>query len=638
MRHTNPKIKLFLLVVLFGCCIGACFAGTTSAEAYSNRKQVKTALKKTQKKMKKEKAAYCSAKKKKNYYKKKSRAYYKGAKPIFMAPIACRNPLVVYQAGTYYRISNSGSHGIWFGKYLGFIRLSGGYTNINGYYCRNATAVISPYEKKETRATLSYKKHLKKYNKLAKQKNKLKKALTFKIPAKNFSLYVGNSKNVKPKNTYYNKINLTSSNSAVAQINGTTIRGVSAGSATITATHSISGKKTSFKIEVRNKKTIELNYSSYYLEMGKKIELEGKDWDPDREDRDYEVYTWSSSNSSVAKVSSTGKVTAVGYGSAVITVSSDKEMGRCYITVIQSVKRRLDFEASSLTYTQDDVGTQKTIRFTSNIPDLQWYTKAYGGDSDVDTIEIIHIDKVDYHPDSDPRNMVSGSITITIKNCGKSCLEGSSYDYDVQSEMDIIVSGLFMSDSIFPSWSTDEKSAFYGYGNVGELISVSGFDSSILSCEIKQEDNQRIAINTKKAGKTTVTVYTSTGYSRTFPITVYGINLYDQEGNLVEQGGGNLVKEYESSLDSYTEEELTDYVCIESVLPESTQLEIVSTNKDVIKLGKYVDGKQYFSVNGFGNASINAFIKKNGNYWIEERGLVNIHIKQAVQESGTDTN
>lgn len=636
MKNRNQKIKRLVLFILLGCFIGICSIGATKADAYTTRKQVKNELKTTEKKMKKVKAAYQSEKKEMKKYKQKSKAYYKGTKPILMASIVCRNPLVIYQAGTYYRITNSASSQIWFGRYLGHIRLTDGYSNINGYYCKNATAVISPYTKKETRATVAYKNHLKKYRQLAKKRAKLKKSLSFSVPAKTVWIYVGESKKVNPKNTYYNKIKLTSSNPAVARIDGTTIHGISAGSATITATYSISGKKTTFKAEIRNKKAFELNYSSYYLEIGKKVTLEGKDWDPDREDRDYEIFTWFSSNESVAKVSSTGKVTAVGYGTAVITVSSDKEIGTCNIIVGEAVEPKINFDESEFNYTQEDIGTQKTLHFTSNIPDLEIYENG----------NIIRIDNIDYQPNIDPHNMVPGSIKITILKSGDEKLYYKSDRNNLNSSKEINISELCIdySDTSISCWlggtdrwSDDPDSCLYKsfkkYGNPGTPTSASGFDSSILDCTISE--NGSLCLTLHKAGKTSVTIQTSTGYSRTFPITVYGVNYYDSEGNFISEGS-TITKEYEKSLDSYTEEELKGDIGIECFLPESDESEemdfiISSTDNGVIELGEYIDGKQYFSVKGEGTVKI--YARYDSNY-LE---YIYIHINQSAPEPDSET-
>ena len=607
MKKETKKIKFFALLFLIGCCVGICSVGVTKVDAYSTRNQIKTALNKTKKKMKKVKASYQSEKKKMKEYKKKSRAYYKGAKPILMASIVLRDPLVIYQAGTYYRITNSASSQIWFGKYLGHIRMSSGYSNINGYYCRNATAVISPYSKKQTQATLAYKRHLKEYKKLAKKKKQLDTTLNFTISKDDIDLYVGNTKELKPKKTYYNKIKIMSSNPAVLRVEGTKIRALSAGQATIKATYSISNKKTAITVRVLDKEKLELNYSSYYLEEGKTLELKGK---KGRTYGDYDGYSWTSSNPSIAKVSRRGKVTAVSYGTAVISVTDGCELGTCIIIVGEAVVPQTIFDASEFNFTQEDIGTQKTIGFTSNLQELEFHV-AEGRNS------CIHIDRVDYVPTSDPHNMVSGSITFTILESGKDYIwyeygYNGKKDLQGESKAQIYVSELKIYDA--SCWLSKERNYknVSDYGNPGELTSATGYDSSILSCEVGSYHS--LYVTTYKAGKTNITLQTSTGYSRTFPFTVYGVNYYDSQGKFMEKGE-SIVKEYDKSLDSCTEEERTDYINVESFLPEPEEessediklkLYCESYNSGVLELGEYVDGKQYFHVKGKGIAKIYA--------------------------------
>ena len=626
MKSTKQKMKCFVLFIVLGCCIGACSFGATQAEAYTNRKQVKTELKKTKKKMKKLKAAYTSEKKKAKFYKKKSRAYYKGAKPIVLGTIVWRDPLVIYQAGTYYRITNPGSASIWFGKYIGHITLSSGYSVVNGRSCRNATAVKSPYSQKEVKAEVAYKRHRKQYNKLAKKKKELERSLAFALSSNEVSEYVGNVRELKPKNTYYNKIKLTSSNPAVVKVNGTQIQCISEGTARITASYSISEKKTNFNVVVCNKNTFKLNFSSYYLPLGEKVTLQGKNWDPDE---DYDNYKWYSSNTSVAKVSYSGKVTAVGEGTAVITAYSKSYVGRCTVLVgKETVDAKFELNQSELNFSQDEVGQQKTIHFSTNIPDL----KLKGDD------KIIRVEHYEYQPDIDARKMVTGSVTITLLGIGDGKIKYESRRFWADTSVKVSVSELcadWYKGLEFSCWLDEDSKgelckSFAKYGDPGTPISASGFDSSIVDCSLEEDGD--LCLTPHKAGKTNVTIQTSTGYTRTFSIMVYGVNIYDEEGNLIEDDG-TITK-------GYTEDERKEFITVESFLPESVasqaeRFKIYSQDYNgVIELGEYVDGKQYYIVKNKGKADIT--VRCNNEYSNEYRynyeKTVNIEIKETISD------
>ena len=96
---------------------------------------------------------------------------------------------------------------------------------------------------------------------------------------------------------------------------------------------------------------------------------------------------------------------------------------------------------------------------------------------------------------------------------------------------------------------------------------------------------------------------------------VFGVNIYDEEGNLIEDEG-TITKEY-------TEEERKEFITVESFLPESVasqaeKIKIYSEDyEEVIDLGEYVDGKQYYIVKNKGKADI--IVRCNNEYSNEYR-------------------
>ena len=111
-------------------------------------------------------------------------------------------------------------------------------------------------------------------------------------------------------------ISWSSSNSSVATVNGGTIRGVSNGSATITASFSAGGKNytATCRVTVADSGVTlsRTSISSMYVGQSETISASTSPQG--------QTVTWRSSNTSVATVSN-GRVTAVGEGSATITAS-----------------------------------------------------------------------------------------------------------------------------------------------------------------------------------------------------------------------------------------------------------------------------------------------------------------------------
>lgn len=113
---------------------------------------------------------------------------------------------------------------------------------------------------------------------------------------------------------------------------------------------------------------------------------------------------------------------------------------------------------------------------------------------------------------------------------------------------------------------------------------------------------------------------------------VYGVNIYDEEGNLIEDDG-TITK-------GYTEDERKEFITVESFLPESVasqaeRFKIYSQDyKGVIELGEYVDGKQYYIVKNKGNANIivRCELSYSKDYRYDYEKTVNIEIKETISD------
>ena len=140
---------------------------------------------------------------------------------------------------------------------------------------------------------------------------------------------------VAPSNATNKSVTWTSSNEAVATVGGGNVIGVSKGTATITAKTS-NGKTATCKVTVTENTSIikptgiTLDKSSLELMSGETGQLTATVKPADATNK---IVTWSSDNTAVATVGS-GKVTAVGEGTATITASTFNGFSAsCTVTV-----------------------------------------------------------------------------------------------------------------------------------------------------------------------------------------------------------------------------------------------------------------------------------------------------------------
>lgn len=139
---------------------------------------------------------------------------------------------------------------------------------------------------------------------------------------------------VSPSNATNPNVTWSSSNKKVATVaqNGV-VTGVAAGTAKITATTEDGSYTASVTITVdaQTLAGISLSPTSASLKIGKTVQLTVS-YTPSNTTSSKTV-TWSSSNTKVAKVSSSGVVTAIGYGTATITATVGSCTATCSVTV-----------------------------------------------------------------------------------------------------------------------------------------------------------------------------------------------------------------------------------------------------------------------------------------------------------------
>lgn len=138
---------------------------------------------------------------------------------------------------------------------------------------------------------------------------------------------------ITPSNVTDNTVKWSSGDESVAKVSSEGIvTAISEGSTQITAT--AGGKKATCTITVKKAQVlvtaVTLDKTSLDMEVGDMITLKATITPSDATDK---IVTWSSSNLSVARVSSEGIVTAISEGSALITATAGGKKASCTITV-----------------------------------------------------------------------------------------------------------------------------------------------------------------------------------------------------------------------------------------------------------------------------------------------------------------
>ena len=156
---------------------------------------------------------------------------------------------------------------------------------------------------------------------------------------------------VKPSSASNKDVTWTSSNKSIATVSSKgVVKGKKAGTVTITVTTKDGSFKDTCKVTVSKYvkvKDVDLNVSSKKLNVGEKYTLKATVSPSNASNKSV---TWKSSDTSVAKVSSSGKITAVGKGTATITCTtkSGSVKAKCKVTVKTVKVKSLALSESSL--------------------------------------------------------------------------------------------------------------------------------------------------------------------------------------------------------------------------------------------------------------------------------------------------
>ena len=126
----------------------------------------------------------------------------------------------------------------------------------------------------------------------------------------------------------------SSNNTAVATVNGSgLVRGVTAGSATITATSEGQSGTSAVTVTPVPVASVTVTPSPASVTVGLTVQLTATPKDANGNPLSGRVVTWSSNNTAVATVNGSGLVTGVAAGSATITATSEGKSGTSAVTV-----------------------------------------------------------------------------------------------------------------------------------------------------------------------------------------------------------------------------------------------------------------------------------------------------------------
>lgn len=194
------------------------------------------------------------------------------------------------------------------------------------------------------------------------------------------SMYVGNTLQltavVSPDDAKDKSVTWTSSNTSAATVSsGGLVTAKSVGTATITAkTSNGLTAKCSITVTKKNESnstveatSVELSSTTLSLDVGEQGQLSATVYPSNAADKSV---TWTSSNTSVATVSSNGLVTAKGAGTANVTVkTSNGKTAACKVTVTEIAPSKVTLNTTSLTLDKGSTGQLTATVAPSNAAD-----------------------------------------------------------------------------------------------------------------------------------------------------------------------------------------------------------------------------------------------------------------------------
>lgn len=563
--------KTLWILLCFVCALGIGFhTNGANGKAYTSSRQIKKELKSLGKQIAKSKKEVAKAKKEYTRYRNKQKNSATGI-PVFCGQIVNSDPCVVRANGTYYYISNPGAGAIWLGTFTSNIQKTGGTRYINGYTAVCARAISDPYEKESIAAKKTYQKKAKQLIKYQNKQKKLKKALTFRVSGKDCRLYLGwkdTATSLAPAEKYYNKITWKSSNPSIASVTSQGfVKGKKVGDVVITAKTNISKKTKKFKVYVRNRPTLDLDIEDTVIEKGDTKTIKICD---DKLPSNCET-NWYSSDESICSITyygdRKGKIKGKKEGTAWITVTRGQYLSRFMVTIIPTYYPTASFNSKEIGYTNADIGTQKTIGFTSNISDIQVVSSKP---------DLIRIDSVTFPQIGRQSQCVEGTVTYTIldnearydNNSVK--LSFSSQTYNEYSRVGDVKECAVRYYHFYGSWleEKDIRSLEFvldGYGQSSEdslvktiCLPKTDYDS-VTSVTVegdcckaeKDDDGYHLECTAVKPGTAIVKVTYANGIQLTLPVVVKEIAVFDATNHVRLDPENDIFVQYGDAAKKY---------------------------------------------------------------------------------------
>ena len=161
----------------------------------------------------------------------------------------------------------------------------------------------------------------------------------------------------------------STSNAGVAQISSTgEVKGIAAGTATITATSDVEAGQMLITVISPPVATVSLSPAETVVKVGDSILLEASLEDDRRGVLADREVAWSSDAPDVAPVDSSGVVTGVRPGSAVVSAASEGQVGRALVNVVPRPVASVTVSPESLAVIEGE-GTQLTVRLVDDLGD-----------------------------------------------------------------------------------------------------------------------------------------------------------------------------------------------------------------------------------------------------------------------------
>ncbi len=209
-----------------------------------------------------------------------------------------------------------------------------------------------------------------------------KRVNSVKLNKESTWIYKGNTTQLKatvlPEKAEDKSVKWYSSDPDVATVSQTgLVKGVSDGTVTITCMSNDGGIIDTCEVKVLIKvDSVKLNKTAVSIYTTKTLQLKATVSPSDAYNK---KVTWSSSNTKVATVSSTGKVTAVGSGTAVITckTASMKRTASCTVTVLKKTEvesMKLNKSSAIIYVGNSTTLTSQVLPSNATFKDVKWST------------------------------------------------------------------------------------------------------------------------------------------------------------------------------------------------------------------------------------------------------------------------